>query len=174
MGSKLYPAASRSTRRMDGAKCLLSDDFGPGKRFGGAIASHIGSFFLSSIKRPGGARLLTPFVRIVEPKPRVYLEVTPLRGETKERWRELCERAVVEEDPDRFLAIIRELIQVLEDNEERRRNATGLRAPPSEKPADLTCSVNLSTHVWRTFPCSVSPVLFIQRVNVIAGAPFDK
>ena len=48
-----------------------------------------------------------------------YLEVTALRGEIKERWRELCERAVVEQDPDRFLATIQELLEVLEDCEER-------------------------------------------------------
>ena len=69
------------------------------------------------------------------------LEVTPLRGETKERWRELCERAVVEQDPDRFVATIQELIQVLEDREERRRNSTALQRPPDEKPAKLSCSV---------------------------------
>jgi hypothetical protein len=64
--------------------------------------------------------------------------VKPLPGETKERWRELCERVLLEEDPDRFLATIQELIQVLENNEERRRKATGLRALPSEKPAPLS------------------------------------
>jgi hypothetical protein len=46
-----------------------------------------------------------------------YLEVTPLRGEIKERWRELCERAVVERDPEKFLTTIQELLQVLEDGE---------------------------------------------------------
>jgi hypothetical protein len=54
-------------------------------------------------------------------------EVAPLRGETrgetKERWRELCEQAVVEQDPDEFRATIQELLQVLDDREERRRNA---------------------------------------------------
>jgi hypothetical protein len=53
-----------------------------------------------------------------------------LRGETKERWRELCERVVVEQDPARFLATIQELLQVLEEKEERRHNATGLGMPP--------------------------------------------
>jgi hypothetical protein len=46
-----------------------------------------------------------------------------LRGETKERWRELCERAVIEQDPNRFVATIQELIQELEEKEERRRAA---------------------------------------------------
>ena len=53
-----------------------------------------------------------------------------MRGKTKERWREICERAVVEQDPDRFVATIQELLQVLEDDEERRRNSTGLQEPP--------------------------------------------
>ena len=76
-----------------------------------------------------------------EPKLNPSLEVTPLRGETKERWRELCERAVFEQDPDRFVATIQELIQVLEDNEERRREAVELRVPPNEKPAQLSCPI---------------------------------
>lgn len=52
-----------------------------------------------------------------------------MRGETKERWKELCERAAVEQDPDRFGATIQELRQALEDREERRRNVTVLRLP---------------------------------------------
>jgi len=57
-----------------------------------------------------------------------------LRGETKERWKELCERAVVEQDPARFVATIQELLQALENREERRRNVTMLRVPFDEKP----------------------------------------
>jgi len=49
-----------------------------------------------------------------------------LRGETKERWKELCERAVAEHDPDRFVAAIQELLQVLENREKQRRNVTVL------------------------------------------------
>ena len=60
--------------------------------------------------------------------------MTPLRGETKEHWRELCERAVVEHDPDKFVATVQELIQVLEDDEVQRRTIMGLRVPPGEKP----------------------------------------
>jgi hypothetical protein len=56
-----------------------------------------------------------------------------LQGETKERWRELCERAVDEQDPDRFVATIQELLQVLEDREERRRNITVLGVPLDEE-----------------------------------------
>ena len=58
-----------------------------------------------------------------------------LRGETKERWKELCERAVVEQDPDRFVATIQELLQVLEDREERRHDAMVLQVALKEKSA---------------------------------------
>jgi hypothetical protein len=64
-----------------------------------------------------------------------------LRGKIKERWREICERAVMEQDPDRFVATIQELLQVLEDDEERRLNGTGLQEPPCEKPAKLSWQV---------------------------------
>jgi hypothetical protein len=56
-----------------------------------------------------------------------------LRGETKERWRELCERAVIEQDPNRFVATIEELLQELEEKEEQRRNTPRLPLSPSEK-----------------------------------------
>ena len=55
-----------------------------------------------------------------------------LRDETKERWRELCERVLSEQDPQRFEATIHELLQVLEDREEQRRNALRLRTTRSE------------------------------------------
>jgi len=42
-----------------------------------------------------------------------------LQNETKERWKELCERAAVEQDHDKFLAIIQELNEVLEAKEHR-------------------------------------------------------
>jgi hypothetical protein len=65
-----------------------------------------------------------------------------LRGETKERWRELCERAVGEQDPERFVATIQELLEALEHKEEeRQRNGTELTIPPSEKAPRLSCPV---------------------------------
>ena len=42
-----------------------------------------------------------------------------MQNETKERWKELCERAAVEQDHDKFLAIIQELNEVLEAKEHR-------------------------------------------------------
>ena len=67
-----------------------------------------------------------------------------LRGETKERWRELCERAIVERDPDRFVDIIQELLQVLE--QERKENKMPesrdrVRLPLTEKPTHMSCPV---------------------------------
>ena len=59
-----------------------------------------------------------------------------MRGETKECWKELCKRAAVEQDPERFVATIQELLQALEDREERRRNVTVLRVPLDEKPVN--------------------------------------
>jgi len=41
---------------------------------------------------------------------------------------------VVEQDPDRFVATIQELLQALEDREERRCNVTVLPVPLDEKP----------------------------------------
>lgn len=70
------------------------------------------------------------------------LEVTPLRGETKERWRELCERAVFEQDPDTFEATIQELLQVLEEREEMAAQPARVRVPPSEKPFNISCPVH--------------------------------
>jgi hypothetical protein len=64
-----------------------------------------------------------------------------LRGKTKERWKEICERAVDEQDPDRFVATIQELLQELEDDEKQRPNSTGWQEPPSEKPAKLSWQV---------------------------------
>lgn len=40
-----------------------------------------------------------------------------LENERKERWGELCKRASVEQDPDKFVAIIQELNEALEDKE---------------------------------------------------------
>ena len=51
-----------------------------------------------------------------------------MQCETKERWRELCERIVREQDPERFEATILELLKELEQDDRRRRNAM-LRVP---------------------------------------------
>ena len=61
-----------------------------------------------------------------------------MRDETKERWRELCERAIVEQDPERFVATIQELLEALEDRDERRRGVTVMRMSQRQKPDYLS------------------------------------
>jgi hypothetical protein len=95
-------------------------------------------FFFQAALTYGALRLR--FLRIVNRSRMPGLEVTPLLGETK-NWRELCAQAVVEQDPDRFIATVQELIRVLEDDEERRRRAMGLRARGGENPAKLSWQV---------------------------------
>jgi hypothetical protein len=64
-----------------------------------------------------------------------------LRGKTKERWRELCERAVVEQDPDRFVATIQELLQVLEEREDAAAQRARVRLPRIDKPLNISSPV---------------------------------
>lgn len=70
-----------------------------------------------------------------------------MRGETKERWRELCERAVIEQDPNKFVATIQELLQVLEDRE-RRRKALESPMPPDQNDPNLSCPLGDHTGSW--------------------------
>ena len=49
-------------------------------------------------------------------------------GEAKERWKMLCERAVEEQDPLKFVATIEELIQELEAKEREMK----LHKPPND------------------------------------------
>jgi hypothetical protein len=50
-------------------------------------------------------------------------------GEAKERWKTLCERAVNEEDPEKFVAAIEELIEELESKDQALKSAR-LPEPP--------------------------------------------
>ena len=61
-----------------------------------------------------------------------------MREETKERWRELCERASVEQDPEKFAATIQELLEALEDRERRKSGVTVVRMPQGQKPDYLS------------------------------------
>ena len=44
-------------------------------------------------------------------------------GEAKERWKTLCERAVNEEDPEKFVEAIEELIQELDSKDDELKRA---------------------------------------------------
>jgi hypothetical protein len=87
-----------------------------------------------------------------------------LRGETEERWRQICERAVIEQDPERFVSLIQELLQVLEnDEQERQRDSAELGLPPTES-RKLNCPAGLRRFVGRTvFFRRVLPVWFVRR-----------
>jgi hypothetical protein len=75
-----------------------------------------------------------------QPEPGDRLGGDTLQGETKERWRELCERIVHEQDPVRFDAAILELLEVLERDDQWRHN-DGLGVPLTEKPGKLSYPV---------------------------------
>ena len=49
-----------------------------------------------------------------------------MQGENVERWRELCALAAAEQDPDRLLALIREINTLLELKERRLRSVVEL------------------------------------------------
>jgi len=42
-----------------------------------------------------------------------------MQGKTGERWRELCELARVEQDPERLMALINEINRLLEEKQAR-------------------------------------------------------
>jgi hypothetical protein len=42
-----------------------------------------------------------------------------MQGDTKERWRELCEQATVEQDTQKLMALIAEINRLLEEKEQR-------------------------------------------------------
>jgi hypothetical protein len=52
-----------------------------------------------------------------------------VQGENAERWRELCLLAATEQDPDRLLALIREINMLLERKELRLKSRTEGDAP---------------------------------------------
>ena len=46
-------------------------------------------------------------------------EIHAMQGETEELWRKYCERAIVEQDPERLLELVAEMNRLLEEKEER-------------------------------------------------------
>lgn len=40
-----------------------------------------------------------------------------MRGRTEEAWRRFCERAAVEQDPDKLLELVKEINRMLEEKE---------------------------------------------------------
>jgi hypothetical protein len=48
-----------------------------------------------------------------------------MQSESKERWKELCEQAAVEQDPQRLLELTSEINRLLKEKEERLKKARG-------------------------------------------------
>jgi hypothetical protein len=44
-----------------------------------------------------------------------------MRGEKLEQWRQLCELAAIEQDPEKLLALVKEINRLLEAKENRLR-----------------------------------------------------
>jgi hypothetical protein len=44
-----------------------------------------------------------------------------MRGERLEQWRQLCELAAIEQDPERLLALVKEINRLLDEKEKRLR-----------------------------------------------------
>jgi len=42
-----------------------------------------------------------------------------MKGETGERWKELCAEAAIEQDPQRLLELVKEINRLLEEKEAR-------------------------------------------------------
>ena len=54
-----------------------------------------------------------------------------MTGQTGERWRQLCERAAVEQDPEKLFQLTKEITRMLEEKELR---LLQLRVKPDRKP----------------------------------------
>lgn len=49
--------------------------------------------------------------------------------EKKEKWFELCEQAAVEQDPDKLMALVRQINALLDEKESRIRDPALIRPP---------------------------------------------
>lgn len=46
-----------------------------------------------------------------------------MQGENGERWRQLCEQAAIEQDPDKLIQLAHEITRLLDEKEERLKKA---------------------------------------------------
>jgi hypothetical protein len=46
-------------------------------------------------------------------------EVNAMNGQTKEVWKQFCEQAAVEQDPDKLIRLVAEINRMLEEKEHR-------------------------------------------------------
>ena len=50
-----------------------------------------------------------------------------MQGQTKERWRKLCEQAAIEQDPDKLMELVREINDLLQQKEQRLMGSSSFR-----------------------------------------------
>ena len=138
LGGKVYLLAVPHPDRSAPAKWMMQGNFSAVKPSGDPIASLcIGHYLIDPMGRRTAHLLRYDDCELQ----RVILqEVNALQRATDERLKELCERVVREQDPERFEAAIVELLYVLERRVQPRHNA-GLRIPLIEKPGRLSCPV---------------------------------
>jgi hypothetical protein len=64
---------------------------------------------------------------------RRFLEVSAVQGANKERWRELCEQAAVEQDPKKLLELTKQINELLEAKQGRLSRDTPPVTPNGSK-----------------------------------------
>jgi hypothetical protein len=107
-----------------------------------------------------------------------------MQGPTRERWLEICEQVIAEQDPDKFLKLITELNDLLDEKEERllaqrkgmsEHSRSGLRVPVIPyipiSPIALSCP---ECGAEAGQPCNLLKgeveLVHVNRIRVAAGA----
>ena len=57
-------------------------------------------------------------------------EASAMRGKTKELWEQFCERAAVEQDPEKLVQLVKEINRMLEEKETRLKQRDEERTKP--------------------------------------------
>jgi hypothetical protein len=57
-----------------------------------------------------------------------------LQGKVKERWRELCEQAAIEQDPGKLSELVAEIDRLLEEKQKRLSQSTPLGKNETSEP----------------------------------------
>ena len=52
---------------------------------------------------------------------KTYKQRSQMKGEKLEQWKQLCELAAIEQDPERLLALVKEINRLLDEKEKRLR-----------------------------------------------------
>jgi len=58
--------------------------------------------------------------------------VSIMKGTAKEEWTQLCEQAAVEEDPEKLMILVKQIIRMLDEKEQRLKDRNS-EAPSGER-----------------------------------------